>query len=203
VVEACERVESFGNLNFLSSTLYNVRAMQRQLWVAYRYLYSFAPQMAMLLSALGEDGRVLFSSEQLVHFAEPPPGQRWPAADVSLGFPALLELPLPRAARRALAPKLQGALFNTAYCAVQCIVQAARTGDTDHPLYLYDQIRARLHYYDRSPLRRLKLWLLRYAITHPRAGMWLMRKFYGFRYGHDKVDQLLADRFGHDRLSRL
>lgn len=184
-------IESFWAVLFISPNIYRVRDFQANLRIGYRYEYSHAPHMAMLLAALGETGYHHFSERQIVHWNAPQEEQQWPVLNLALAIMTLLELPMNPASRRRLAAKITA----TAYLellVLQLLLMAVRDGNSQSALYLYDQMCSRLYYFDRNPRRKLKTFLYRLMLRFPRCSYHALTRL----KGRDKASKhVLQDLF--------
>ena len=170
--EFVTRMDHFGNVLFLSCGVYRVPALRKQLNIACQYTYSAAPHMALLLASLGETGEACFSAGQVVEWGGPLPAeQQFPNLSVMLGMATLLELSMPPDVRRALAQRILVTLVHwlpKRNIFGQLLVMAERDGDGAEARFTFDQIRARLYYYERGFWPRLTTRFYAFLLRFPR-----------------------------------
>ncbi|ALI99758.1 glycosyltransferase family 2 protein [Rufibacter tibetensis] len=67
--ELIDRIDSFGNLLYISVGLYNLKKLSSGYKTMYQYSYTLAPHMALLLSALSNSSnhKVLFSDKVIIN----------------------------------------------------------------------------------------------------------------------------------------
>jgi glycosyltransferase involved in cell wall biosynthesis len=88
------KVDSFQNLLFFSSGVYNVSLLSKSLRFAVMYTITVAPHLALLFCNLGKDGKVYFSEHELVKWKTPDIEDTWSMIPLSLGLLNLLHLPM-------------------------------------------------------------------------------------------------------------
>ncbi len=98
------RLDNFGNLLFVSSTLYRLAPLRPFFDLGYHYAYSCAPHLVLLFSALSRDGgRIAFLPTSNIAYERPEVENRGWIIPIARGLPILLELPhLSRATRWCL-----------------------------------------------------------------------------------------------------
>lgn len=187
-----EKVDSIANVLFLSSGVYNARAVAANLKLGYTYAYSQQPNFIALLTSLGKTGVCCLSNRQIMTYESPPPGQIWSFVSFGLGIMTLLELELTPRVRRRLAQKIVASLPRLEYFVVQLLLSAVRRNQpVPSVLYLYDQLCFRLYYFDTNPRQKLKIFVYRQLLRFPRLSYGALRMVKG-----DVAEAyLLADRF--------
>ncbi len=100
------KVDSFGNLLFVSSSLYRTACLQGQMSFGHHFAYSCAPHLAMLLMAMDRDTQVMFLRASLVSWERTSVEIRGSLITIALGLPILLDLPILASERRILARSL-------------------------------------------------------------------------------------------------
>ena len=88
------KFDSFVNLLFVSSGVYNLSKVLPHLRIGYIYAYSLAPHLATVFASLGNSGKVLLSKDKLVFFHPPDYKDTWSRLTFSHGMPLLMEVPL-------------------------------------------------------------------------------------------------------------
>ena len=164
----------------ISSSLYRVDKLKSSLRVGYRFGYSHAPHLVTLLAFLaGEgNGRCRLERKQIVHWNAPEEGQQWPLLLFALGIATMLELPLSMPARRHLAGRIVEAL-NVEVLVLQLLLSSVREKNAAPSLFLFDQMCARLFYFDKNRKRRFKLRFYRIMLRAPRLSYTLLSPLKG------------------------
>ena len=175
-MEFLSRLDSFGNLLFISSSVFNVAKLRGAFDWAHHYTYSCAPHLVLLLKAMEPDAVATFHSASLVDWTLPKVENRGSKFPMALGLPTLLELPLSAEERRLLARHL--ARFNTAgellHEALLATLFGGRTRREALGLYLHALHRLPLRY---ALLRRLWGWYLAPMLLTPRLSYAIVGRF--------------------------
>ncbi|MBS9423351.1 glycosyltransferase family 2 protein [Photorhabdus caribbeanensis] len=81
---------------FISDCVWNSQIIGNNLRFAFFYQSTCAPILCALITSLGNDGRVVFSSEKLVKYGseESPESTHFPLIPIALGLPSIRNLPL-------------------------------------------------------------------------------------------------------------
>jgi glycosyltransferase involved in cell wall biosynthesis len=189
VEELVRRMEEFHNTLFISSGVYRAAAFRDHLSVGYHFGYSLAPQFAMLLSALGSDGEVCWSKEQIVDW-EAPAVRGWSFVTLALGLPALLDLPIPPACRQMLGQKMWKGLPAFDFFLEEVRGQAISREAFLQARYVYGRLQRGMFEYDRrlSVRARARAWRLWFALPFSIATPTLRL----VRYGQRKMAGLRA-----------
>lgn len=104
VKEFLARLDDWANVLFMSAGVYRADAVRPFVRYGYHFSYSMAPHVAMLLLALEGGGTAVFESRAVVTWHAP---AQWSPLNAYLGFPTLLDLPLPADAIRTLRVRLR------------------------------------------------------------------------------------------------
>lgn len=174
-------MDSLWLLLCVSSSLYRADVLRNSLRVGYRFEYSHAPHLVTLLAYLNEvPAQCRLGTEQIVHWHAPAEGQQWPLVPFALGIATMLEMPMTDRARRHLAGVIAAAL-NLEILVLQLLLLAVRDGrrEQNGPLFLFDQLCARLFYFDKNPGQRLKRLLFRRMLCAPRLSYALLSRLKG------------------------
>ena len=147
---------------------YHCRKVQSHLALASHHSYSCAPHVLLVILSLRENGRCLFSDEQVVHWESPPPTRAYTAVHVSIGRPTLLETALPPAVRVSLARAISASAYPLRHFARELFYTGERDNDLETSRYLYDQLTYRLYYFDRRLATRLAIIAYRLPLRFPR-----------------------------------
>lgn len=188
-----EQVDSLGNVLFLSSGVYKADAVVANLRLGYTYAHS-QPNFVPLFTSLGDDGVCCLSNEQIVIWNQPSEEQQWSFINFALGIMAFLELPMDPRIRPILANKVLASIPPLEVFALQLLLRAARDNDSRSALYLYDQLRYRLYYFDTDVRRKAKLFLYRLLLHFPRASATALRVLRRRKTSDHR--SILQDRFG-------
>lgn len=164
--EFVERVDSIANVLFISSGVYRIPGVNTHLNMGYAYLHT-QPNFIPLLTSLGDEGVCCLAREQIVTYHKPENSHQWSFLYYGLGIMTLLELQIPHNVRETLARKILASIPWHKMFALQLMAQALRENDPRGALYLYDQLCARLYYFERTPARRAKIALYRAMVRYP------------------------------------
>jgi glycosyltransferase involved in cell wall biosynthesis len=169
-------IDSFSNLLFTSTSIFQRNALVDFLSSAHEFTYSMATQIAIVLLALMvKPGHCLLLRDRIVHWELPPGGTRWSLANQLLGQGILLDLPLDRVNRKRLArvlPRPRALECLT----IQLLVEMLQSKDRSRPRYILDQAYSRLLCHSSSILYRGRYILYRYGFfLFPSFGLALFR----------------------------
>jgi len=192
-------LDNVGNFAFLSVNIYNAPVMKAYLRFGYAYSHGAFPQVAMSLMALRDHRVCVLSHAQIVQEVTAP---QWPMLEAALGLPILLDLPISGQARSKLARLLPLPLHRFENLVTQLVLDASR-GDVDSAVYYFDQVCARLHYFTRSPVLRLKQLLYRPLVRYPRIGRRIVRELLAWTKGRAAADADVLSRESVDRFGRM
>jgi glycosyltransferase involved in cell wall biosynthesis len=96
-----------GNINFMSVGIWHAPSFLSAVPNTYHYAYSMSFTFIMLLSALGNTGRCLFSNKALIDTVNTAPANtKWQYRKFIMGWNTILELPMSNATRKMLASKM-------------------------------------------------------------------------------------------------
>jgi len=96
-----------GNINFMSVGVWHVPSVLSAISTTYHFAYSMSFTYVMLLSALGDTGRCLFSNNVIVEVVTTAPANtKWQFHKFIMGWNTILELPMKRTTREILARKM-------------------------------------------------------------------------------------------------
>lgn len=203
--EFVEKLDEYGNLVFISTGVFRTSAVLATLKYGYIYCYSWAPFVAMLLHALGDNGKVWFSDEHIVEFY-PADEKRWSYINWGLGMGVLLDAPMKPETRARLARKiLQSVAFLDFSLLIElsAAMNAKRMGLRE-ARFIYDQVCGRLYYFERSVIRRGRILAFRMLLSFPRFsyracidGIRFIRRRKG------KSEEVVAGIWAPDRLSGM
>jgi glycosyltransferase involved in cell wall biosynthesis len=190
--ELIERIPAFGNLLFVSTNLYRVEPMREHLHMGYRFAYSMAPHVALLILSAGKDGEIVFRPETLVDTDTVIDGNHWSAINQSLSIPTLLELPLSPRERMLLANQFQ--LPDLANLLIQLLGTGVRRGEFESSKYYYSQIAWRLWPF--TPFtKRVAITLGRIAFVVPKISLKLVDAVLKKQKGSSVMARLRAETF--------
>jgi len=93
IEELISSLDCYSNFLFISAGVYKRPAYIRHLPNAYRYIYTYSPQLALIFSVLAEDSlaKCHFSSEFLVRWEAPASHIAWDQQSTNLGLPCVTE----------------------------------------------------------------------------------------------------------------
>lgn len=188
--ELIRKLPAFGNLLFISTNVYRRAPLVEQLHVGYRFAYSMAPHVAMLLMAIGTTGSVVFSEDAVVDTETRLDGSHWSAINQSLSIPVLLELPLTPPERKRLAARFQ--LPDLINLLIQLLGTGVRRGEFQSSKFYYRQITGRLWPY--TPLtRRFGIWAGYMAFVLPKVSLALLDRVLAKHKGSSVMQRLRAE----------
>ena len=166
-------IDAFLHSNFISTCIYNHRAIKTQLNWGYQFAYSCAPHTLMVLLSLGESGRCLFSSKYIVHWQIAAPEQQGPLTMAWLGFITMLEAPLSPKLRRLMFQAIIGERPELRVIARATYYAGFHKQDFETSKFMYDHMTYRLFYFERGLFLRPKIFLYRLPLMFPRIFEWL------------------------------
>ena len=176
--EFAEKLDSFSNALFMSAGVFNVPRLVPHLRFGFMYSYSWAPQLALLLAAIGKNGQCVFSADSIIEeYCRAGVENMWSPIGPLLGKMSLLELPLEDAARRALAKKINAAP-SLEYIVTLLIHQQKTRNVNFDAVYAFDQMTYRLFYFQRSPIHRIRIPLYRILVKYPTFGLGVIKLIY-------------------------
>ena len=193
-------VDSLGGLLFISACVLNAARLRPHMAAAYQFLYSFSPHLVLALCAACDGGVVRLMPSQLVEADL----SGYSRLTIALGFGVLPDLPqLSGAQRRKLGRLLRGTFCSFDRLVSQLVFETSRHRDTEYSLYYFDQLAARLLYFERNPLVRLKARASRLLVRFPSLGRWLLVTALSVRYSKAEARRVALERGTVGRLYRL
>jgi len=94
VVEFIRKMDSFVNVIFISSGVYNIKKVLPGLKIGYTYSFSLAPHIATVMASLGDTEKALFSADKLVNFIPPAAKDTWSQLTFCQGVNLIMEIPI-------------------------------------------------------------------------------------------------------------
>jgi glycosyltransferase involved in cell wall biosynthesis len=163
-----ERLDEYGNLVFISTGIFRASAMLPYLKYGYIYCYSWAPFVATLLHALGDDGRVCFSAEHIVEYHQADE-KRWSYINWGLGMGTLLDAPMKPETRRRFAKKIVQSVVSLDFAVLIELAAAINSNRMKRreAQYIYDQICGRIYYFEHGLVRQLRIAAFRMMLWWP------------------------------------
>jgi len=130
--EFVSRLDLTGNINFMSVGIWHAPSVLPNLRWAYHFAYSMSPTFALLLPSLGAMGRCHFSAIALVDtVTTADAATKWRFRDFIIGWNTILEFPMSRVERKALAKKMYSWHSPENVC-VYFLADAAIRGEDGH-----------------------------------------------------------------------
>jgi len=188
IIDFVEKIDDFGDILWISMGIYRAEPFLPHL--RFGYFYSIAPHVGMLLRTLMAGGEVCFRQEHIV--GRPGIGQ-WSGLKYALGIMELLELPMEHRTRCLLATKILAAAPGIKQLILQAVFYAARSGDRDAALWIYDQMYFRYFYMDTRRATHWRYRLYRWLVAYPSAGKNLVTWYMRMRHGAETSSVLLAN----------
>jgi hypothetical protein len=178
VDEFISTMDSFDNVLFISTGIFSCRKLAPYLQHGYRFIYSMAPHIVLVLYALLDGrGSCTLLDEEIVAWVVSPEGTRWSPLTQMLAVGTLLDLPLSSVSRKRLAKLLPR--YGTRaleLLIVQSLVYVVESGNSEAAAYLMDQINSRLLSYSSGWVFRARFLFYRYCLlSFPVAGLRLFR----------------------------
>jgi hypothetical protein len=161
-------IDHFMHAILISTCIYNHAKVKARINYGYQFAYSCAPHLLMVLLSLADDGECIFSDRTIVHWEVAEDEQRWPMITPWLGFPTLLEAPIPHPVRLHLARAISKST-SPRVLARELYYTARQNGDFDKARHLFDSVMFRATSLDRRLLMRLKIALMRWILVAPRV----------------------------------
>lgn len=201
VEELATHLDASADLPWISSSVYNAKALLPHLKLGYLFSYSLLPHVVTMLAAVGENGACFFSTSQIVDAAKrkqtSDSSQGWALIPLALGYGIVGDLPLPSATRALLLQKLLvtrhsdgiglGFLWKQLWL-------LALQGDLSGALYIYDQTCARSFYFDRRFGPRAKRQIGRLMLRFPHATKTILSLLRHNDFGSQS--NVMQDRYG-------
>lgn len=188
-----ERLDHYGNIIFISASLYRVPHLRPRLRLGLHYAYTMVPQFVLLLVSLGDAGQAVLSAAEIVGWEVVSTEQHWSYVNYLLGVPIFLDLPLSAKNRKALARRLI-ALFRKRDVFITMLRACEAAQDDESTRYYFDQVVARFFYYEPSLLGRLELLAYRMLMLAPTATLRFIQARQA-RKGYTTALEQMPDRF--------
>lgn len=183
-----DKLDSLPNLNFISTNLYKSSVFLPNIRLAYQFSYTMIPHTALTLSSLGEDGILIFHPEVSVIRPQISTEEHWSYLQFCLSQPLLLEIPsLGDCARRTLAQKMMASGKLLENNTMNLLFIASFSGKRAEATFLFDQIRVRWFYFDRSFVIKLKLYIYRSLFLLPKFSYSMIMAYLRIRKNTNKL----------------
>ena len=159
----------YGSIIDQMTLVYYVPRVREAVHVGYLYIYSSAPQLAIVLAALRDDDRCFLSSEQVAVRRGTPPAEQWSTLILMQGCMNILNLPLSPSERRILNVKILEFLPNLRHYVAKFLILKTKGDEsvTDYCRFYVNLIR----FHDSRLLTRLRLFIVPLLMTMPRASL--------------------------------
>jgi glycosyltransferase involved in cell wall biosynthesis len=194
--ELLRLVDSYPNLNFISTGLYKIARFRPYIATGFHSGYTFSPHLAMLFSLLRDhpDETAILSVGRICnHKPAADLRERWSHVDFAYGAAAMLEMQgLTFEQRRRLAELLVQSAKVHEFLTISLLDEARKESSGQPSRFILESISQRYFYFDRSLLRRLKTHLYPLLFLFPQLSWWLLRavfKMLGKEDGLDKYAQ--------------
>jgi glycosyltransferase involved in cell wall biosynthesis len=92
IQQLLDRLDSFPNLNFISSNVYNRNRILPFISHGYQMAISICPHTAVTLAAAVNGARISFRSERICERPKPAPGEAWSWVQLAESMPLLCEM---------------------------------------------------------------------------------------------------------------
>jgi len=167
--EFVKHLDEFGNVVFISTSVFRASALLSSLKYGYVYGYSWAPLVATLLHALGEAGLCCFSAEQIVEY-KAAAQKRWSYINWGLGMGILLDAPMTPNTRKRLAKSI---VRSVAYLDFAIVIELsaalnAKRMQRREAQFVYNQICYRIYYFERGPIKWARRTVFGALLRFPR-----------------------------------
>lgn len=191
------KLDYFGSALFVSTGIYRAQALKCHLKFAYHFLYTASPHLVLLLMSLGQDGRCMLLTEQIVGYLSPTIEQRWSYVNTVPGLVTLLDLPLPAHVQKSLAQKIWAAQPSPRFIGRVFLHAALENRDRRNISYLYDQTYGRMIYFNHSLWLHFKVAVYRLMVAFPKLSGKLLAFYYARLKGKED------EKYSMDDFSRL
>lgn len=173
--EFAQKLDSFSNALFMSAGVFHVPQLLPHLRFGFIYNYSWAPHLAVLLMAIGKNGKCVFLAKVIIEeYCRAPAAHMWSPIGPLVGKMSLLELPLEDSTRRTLARKINAAP-SLEYVVTLLIHQQLTLNVNFDAVYIFDQVCFRLFYFQKSPIRRIRVQAYRVLVKYPGFGLGVLK----------------------------
>ena len=194
------RMDSFGNVQYISTGIFRAVSLLPYIKVAYHYAYSTAPHVVLLMMSLGDAGLCYFSTAQIVDFVGGTPDveQQPLGFTIALGVPTLLELPMQSRARKLLAQRildLGDVVFSRRTIFRQLLFLELNSKETSTSVYIYEQFLSRLYCFDTNILHRIEVWVYSILLRFPEISFKFLFVPYKVLRGRTEKSIMNPDRF--------
>jgi glycosyltransferase involved in cell wall biosynthesis len=190
--QALGALDSYANLNFISTNMYRCRMVRHYMHIGHRLSYTLSPHIALTLSGLGHGGTLVLSSDQTVDRPEIDTAEHWNWTKFCLAQGLLAEHPsLTDFTRPLLMSKIEGSAKVLEKVTINLLLRARDKTRASEQLFFYRQFVLRWFYFSQSSSQRFKIWLYRWLFLNPTISIHII--FLGLRLigRPDKVDEYL------------
>lgn len=174
--EFIDTFETFGAVLFLSTSVYNIDKVISSMHFANFFQTSYAPHLVMLFMSLGDDGKCIYSNNQIVtnKADETPINLRWDQIFI-YQITLLLRLPLKPRTILKLKNRLEQLtrVWNIYHFIFTLTFMESEKGVVNKPTVLYGEIARSFYYLDRRILSRIALNAGYFIIKYPFLFRWL------------------------------
>jgi glycosyltransferase involved in cell wall biosynthesis len=168
-------MDHFGTILCISVSVFRLGPLLPNMRYGYQYAYSCAPQLALLLSSIGENGECVLLEQNLVsELLAAGRNRHWSLIDVLLPIFTLQQLPGLGPGGRVLAEHI-ASLVTFEGVPFQLINLRLRGMTRAEALYLYDEYTRQYWQATRQIKTLLKGSIYRVCIAWPKMGMFLFR----------------------------
>ena len=191
-----DAVDRWGDLNLISTNVYRVEVMRKQLAQCYRFGYCCASHLVVILLALRDSGIACLEKDSVVNNNRDHNNiNAWSWLPFALSRMTILDLPLSSKERKLLAVKILDSKWILWHIISILIANAYLYKRKNESLYLFDQIASRYFYFARFHIRRILLPALRLLLLFPSVGylflgFWRSREFLQGLVDTNKLDRM-------------
>jgi abequosyltransferase len=168
-------VDRWGDLNLISTNVYRVESMQKQLAQCYRFGYCCASHLVVILLALRDSGIACLEKDSVVNSNRDHNNiNAWSWLPFALSRMTILDLPLSSKERKLLAGKILESKWILWHIVSILIADAYVYNRQPESLYLFDQIASRYFYFAPLRVRLILLPALRLVLLFPTVGYFFL-----------------------------
>lgn len=183
-----DAIDSWGDVLFISNSVWKVAEFQPNVHVGYKYVYACAGQVAVLLESLKENmvTVMLCASRIILRNQSSEEAERWSLCSFALTRFALLDMSLSSDVRLRLGRKMLEQTDALNHVFVGSVIMAA-SGRRQEASYRYVEITRRTSRYAGLPYA-VRAMCLRQMLRFPKLSLFLLRRL----VGREKLSKVAA-----------
>jgi hypothetical protein len=159
-------IQSYADLLYIANAIYRVADVRPNLRIGYNYIYSHGPHLALSITSLDSTRTVRFAPGRLIAEMIDHGAERWSRLSLALGITSLFELNMSPTCRDALARLISWQSPLEAQF-LELLLTYSLGGNRRLGLYFFQQLRARLYFFDSRPVTKVKLLVFGILLRMP------------------------------------